>query len=177
MIVKQHVYAVDCLGETQVGDPGLGRRLRNKLARYGRILSQELAGQIRLLYQAFRNPDTPLQAKLMIAAALAYFILPTDSLPDFLPGLGFTDDAAIVALALRKLREILAAHQARLKERHLVPLPSSDTIALRLDLALAERKIAALQREAVKWRRVAKTMAALLALLSFLLIWITLTNY
>ena len=32
-------------------------------------------------------------------AALAYFVLPFDVVPDFLAGFGFTDDAAVLALA------------------------------------------------------------------------------
>jgi uncharacterized membrane protein YkvA (DUF1232 family) len=33
--------------------------------------------------------------------ALAYFVLPADAVPDFLPALGFTDDAAIFAATLQ----------------------------------------------------------------------------
>ena len=33
----------------------------------------------------------------MLLAALAYFILPFDFIPDMIPGLGFTDDAAVLA--------------------------------------------------------------------------------
>ena len=33
-------------------------------------------------------------------AGLAYFVVPTDALPDFLTVLGFTDDAAVFALLL-----------------------------------------------------------------------------
>lgn len=38
-----------------------------------------------------------------IVAALAYLILPTDLIPDFLPFVGFTDDAAAFVLAFRQL--------------------------------------------------------------------------
>lgn len=38
-----------------------------------------------------------------IVAALAYLILPTDLIPDFLPGIGLTDDAAAFILAFRQL--------------------------------------------------------------------------
>jgi uncharacterized membrane protein YkvA (DUF1232 family) len=33
----------------------------------------------------------------MMLAALAYFVLPTDAVPDFIPMLGYTDDAAVFA--------------------------------------------------------------------------------
>lgn len=52
------------------------------------------------LWFCARDPQTPLKTKAMLVAALAYFVLPTDFLPDWLPGLGFTDDAAVIAAAL-----------------------------------------------------------------------------
>jgi uncharacterized membrane protein YkvA (DUF1232 family) len=40
----------------------------------------------------------------MLIAALAYFILPVDAIPDFLLGLGFTDDLAVIATAISMMR-------------------------------------------------------------------------
>lgn len=42
-----------------------------------------------------RDDETPMAAKGMMLAALAYFVLPTDAVPDFIAGLGYTDDAAV----------------------------------------------------------------------------------
>ena len=47
------------------------------------------------------DPATPVQVKAILMGALAYFIVPTDMLPDFIVLLGFTDDAAVIAAALR----------------------------------------------------------------------------
>jgi uncharacterized membrane protein YkvA (DUF1232 family) len=33
--------------------------------------------------------------------AIAYFVLPTDAIPDVLPIIGYTDDAAMLAAAIR----------------------------------------------------------------------------
>src|SRR5215475_12079827 len=51
-------------------------------------------------YCAF-DRTTPLQVKAALVGALAYFILPYDVVPDLLPALGFADDAAVLAAALR----------------------------------------------------------------------------
>ena len=51
-------------------------------------------------YCAF-DRDTPLQVKAALVGALAYFVLPFDLIPDVMPILGFADDAAILATALR----------------------------------------------------------------------------
>ncbi len=50
-----------------------------------------------------------------VIAALAYLILPTDLIPDFLPGIGFTDDAAVFILAFKQLSQELE-HFRRWKE-------------------------------------------------------------
>jgi len=50
-------------------------------------------------YCAF-DPQTPLRVKGILLAALAYFIMPIDVVPDFLIGIGFTDDMAVLATAI-----------------------------------------------------------------------------
>jgi uncharacterized membrane protein YkvA (DUF1232 family) len=51
-------------------------------------------------YCAF-DRQTPRHVQAALLGAIAYFILPFDFIPDMLPVLGFTDDAAILATALR----------------------------------------------------------------------------
>jgi len=36
-----------------------------------------------------------------VVGAVAYFVLPLDAIPDVLPALGFTDDAAVLATAIK----------------------------------------------------------------------------
>ena len=45
--------------------------------------------------------DTPRQVRVALIGALAYFVLPFDFIPDMLPFIGFTDDAAVLATAIR----------------------------------------------------------------------------
>lgn len=47
------------------------------------------------------DPKTPTRVRMTLMGALAYFILPIDVIPDFIPFLGFTDDAAVLALAIK----------------------------------------------------------------------------
>ena len=51
-------------------------------------------------YCAF-DKQTPRHVQASLLGAIAYFILPFDFVPDMLPVLGFTDDAAILATAIR----------------------------------------------------------------------------
>ncbi len=51
-------------------------------------------------YCAF-DKQTPRHVQAALLGAIAYFILPFDFIPDVMPVLGFTDDAAILATAIR----------------------------------------------------------------------------
>jgi uncharacterized membrane protein YkvA (DUF1232 family) len=55
-------------------------------------------------YCAF-DATTPLKVKGILVAALAYFIMPFDVIPDFLLGLGFTDDLAVLVSAMGMVRK------------------------------------------------------------------------
>lgn len=52
-------------------------------------------------WYAVQDDETPAAAKGMMLAGLAYFVLPTDLIPDFIAGLGYTDDAAVMFALLR----------------------------------------------------------------------------
>lgn len=69
------------------------------------------AGQALSVWFAARDPETPTAAKGIMLAALAYFVLPVDAIPDIFAGIGFTDDAAVIA-------GLLATLGANVKRRH-----------------------------------------------------------
>jgi len=82
-----------------------------KLKRYlGRI---PFAEDLLAAYYCATDAATPVQAKGVLFAALAYFILPTDFIPDFLAGLGFSDDATVLMMAIAMIRSHMKpAHRA-----------------------------------------------------------------
>ena len=57
-------------------------------------------------YYCTLDRDTPLRVRGMLMGALAYFVMPVDVLPDFLPALGFTDDAAVLMATF----QLIASH-------------------------------------------------------------------
>lgn len=64
-----------------------------------------------------RDPATPRRVRLTLLAALGYFVLPTDAIPDILPLIGFSDDAAVLAAAVAAVAgSITPAHRERAKE-------------------------------------------------------------
>jgi uncharacterized membrane protein YkvA (DUF1232 family) len=69
------------------------------------------ADQVLAVWYAARDPETPTAAKGIMLGALAYFVMPVDAIPDVFAGIGFTDDAAVVAA-------LLATLGAHVRRRH-----------------------------------------------------------
>src|SRR5262249_5860006 len=70
------------------------------------------------------DPATPSKVKATLFAALAYFVMPFDIIPDFLAGIGYTDDAAVLALAFSMVaRNIRPEHRARARAALHIPEP------------------------------------------------------
>jgi uncharacterized membrane protein YkvA (DUF1232 family) len=68
-------------------------------------------------YVCTRDPATPRRVKLTLLAALGYFVLPLDAIPDVMPLLGFTDDAAVIAAALAAVAgSITPQHREKARE-------------------------------------------------------------
>lgn len=69
------------------------------------------------VFWAARDPATPKKAKALMLAGLAYFVLPTDAIPDILAGVGFTDDAAVMAAMIALVgRHLKASHREAARE-------------------------------------------------------------
>ena len=65
-------------------------------------------------YFCAADPRTPLHVKAVLMGAVAYFVVPADMIPDFIAGLGFIDDGAVLSAALAAVRgHITPAHRER----------------------------------------------------------------
>ncbi|MDR7362743.1 YkvA family protein [Nocardioides marmoribigeumensis] len=58
---------------------------------------------VRLLRRLAADPELPRGVRWRLGALLAYLLLPIDLVPDFIPVVGYADDAVVVALALRSV--------------------------------------------------------------------------
>lgn len=68
-------------------------------------------------YYCSRDSNTPLHVKAVILGALAYFIVPTDLIPDIIIGFGYTDDIAVFWAAWRAISDhITNEHRTRAAE-------------------------------------------------------------
>lgn len=62
-------------------------------------------------YYCAIDAKTPRATRGVLLAALAYFVLPFDVIPDFIAGLGYTDDAAVLLAAFTAVqRDIRPRH-------------------------------------------------------------------
>jgi len=80
------------------------RRFWRKLKRVA--VKLPFAEDLLAAYYCAFDKETPRHVQAALLGAVAYFILPFDFVPDMLPVLGFTDDAAVLATALR----LVASH-------------------------------------------------------------------
>lgn len=98
-----------------------GKTLWRKLARQASRAGREVVERALQLHYAAQRPDTPAWARRTAYGALAYFILPTDAVPDFLVGVGYTDDLAALTTAVATLAayiddEVRAKARLRMRE-------------------------------------------------------------
>ncbi|HRE59041.1 MAG: YkvA family protein [Candidatus Kapaibacterium sp.] len=115
MVVSQHnsEKILDNAAESYSPDKEkeVVRRLPSKLqsvrkaAQNSGILTN-LFRNITTLYAMLTEKDyaLSLKSKAMIVAALAYFILPTDLTPDFIPFVGYIDDGIVITALMKRVK-------------------------------------------------------------------------
>ena len=57
------------------------------------------------------DKNTPAHVRGVLLAALAYFVLPADLIPDFIAMIGFGDDVAVLTVALSTLKKHMTPEQ------------------------------------------------------------------
>lgn len=96
-------------------ESGVRRDFWAKIRRFGSNLP--FAEDLVAAYFCTLDPATPSRVKLVLMGAIAYFVLPLDGIADFLPVLGFADDAALIAAAIAQVAgSITDAHRERARE-------------------------------------------------------------
>lgn len=93
-------------GDAATDERPVRGRFANKVRRtLGRVPFTERAVAA---YFCATDGATPMRVKAVLVGALAYFIVPIDMIPDFIAGLGFFDDAAVLAAAVRAVTSHLS---------------------------------------------------------------------
>ena len=91
-------------------------RLWRKLVRVAARIT--FADQLVAAWYCAVDAATPMHVRGVLLAALAYFLLPSDLVPDIVAGIGFTDDAAVIAAVLGTFaRHVTDEHRAQASHR------------------------------------------------------------
>lgn len=84
---------------------------------------------VRLLRRLATDRTVPVEVRIWLGVLLVYLISPIDLIPDFIPVLGYADDALVVAIALRFATRRAGRHAI---ERHWPGTPAGLAAVLRL---------------------------------------------
>ena len=100
---------------------------RNFWRKLGRVAAQiPFAEDLLTVYYCALDLETPRHVKLMLLGAIAYFVLPMDAIPDFLPVIGFTDDAAVLATAIKLVTDHITPRHREQAKIKLTELSAQD---------------------------------------------------
>lgn len=90
----------------------------NKLSDMERGKLTEVWEKVQTLGRLMRDPAAHWQSKAVALASLVYVVSPLDAIPDVIPGLGLTDDVAVVVAVVSYLGNALNRYaQTELKEQ------------------------------------------------------------
>ncbi|USD53088.1 DUF1232 domain-containing protein [Vibrio sp. SCSIO 43153] len=90
------------------------RKMKNSVKKAG----EEIAVMGIKSWLAMADSNTSVRHKALLGGALAYFVLPTDMVPDVLAGVGFTDDMAALTLAANSVgNAITDEHEEQAREK------------------------------------------------------------
>ncbi len=103
-MMSEHTVGFEPADELAKDRESVRRRFWIKLKRV--LARLPFAEDLLTAYYCAFDKQTPRHVQAALLGAIAYFILPFDFIPDMLPVLGFTDDAAVLATAIR----MVAAH-------------------------------------------------------------------
>ncbi|WP_026790564.1 YkvA family protein [Pleomorphomonas oryzae] len=68
------------------------------------IASIPFIDEVVAAYYCALDPETPASVRATLLAALTYFVVPFDIVPDFIVGLGFSDDITVLVTAISLVR-------------------------------------------------------------------------
>jgi len=80
---------------------------------------KELLQHVKLAFSMLRDKHYNLswKSKSLLIAGLLYFLLPSDLTPDFIPFIGYIDDAAVISAIFKRLAHEVKSYETFLKKQ------------------------------------------------------------
>jgi uncharacterized membrane protein YkvA (DUF1232 family) len=89
-----------------------------KLRSFAKQAGREVVEKSLTLYYVGTDPTVPVWAKGIVTAALGYFIVPLDAIPDLAPFVGYADDLGAISMALAAIASCVSqAHVEKAKTK------------------------------------------------------------
>ena len=106
-MASEHTVGFEPADELAKDRESVRRRFWRKLKRVAARLP--FAEELLAAYYCAFDRQTPRHVQAALLGAIAYFVLPFDFVSDVLPVLGFTDDAAVLATAIRMVSSYITS--------------------------------------------------------------------
>ena len=108
-------------------DNNLDEKIKKSVKKAGAVVIYP----VMLLYNLMKSPNTTVKDKMLIIAPLAYFILPTDLIPDIFVGMGYADDGIAIMASLKALASSITPEiQEQTKQQYIKIVGDEDTTIL-----------------------------------------------
>ena len=107
---KNKEYAEDFMNDVYEKEDAINKKMSNDKLK-------EFASDVKLFFCMLKDfftrkyTNVPVGTIMTIAGTLLYVFLPVDIMPDFIPGIGYLDDGAMIALCLKMLNSDLTKYK------------------------------------------------------------------
>ncbi|WP_346856376.1 DUF1232 domain-containing protein [uncultured Draconibacterium sp.] len=81
------------------------KSLWEKIKKFSKEAGEKVIYAVLILFYTMQDKNVSVKAKMGIAAAMGYFILPTDAIFDLTPIIGFSDDLGVLLFALSQIAQ------------------------------------------------------------------------
>jgi len=92
---RLRAIADDTISKLKESNGSLANDFVLKIQALVRMVKMHISGQYKIRFNTL----------IYVVFALVYFIFPTDSIPDFIPALGFSDDLTVVYFVFKKIEK------------------------------------------------------------------------
>jgi len=117
-----------------------GEQLIRKLNRFAHQLGIQVVYRVlNMYYLLIGESKMPLRIRLLVMAALGYFILPTDLISDFIPVFGFSDDLSFLTYAFGQASKYMGPqikNKSKNKLKQWFPKQAKE-----MDVVLSDQKV------------------------------------
>lgn len=115
---------IDAMRRATRDEGGVFAEMWTLLRKVGRNIP--FAEDVLAAFYCATDAGTERRVKLVLVGAIAYFVMPFDVIPDFLPVIGFTDDAALLAAAIASVAGAIKPEHREKARETLSKAPAGD---------------------------------------------------